>query len=59
MNMRIFRFDSLSVNPLDVARRDYSEFFVEKIIEHKGDFRKVSTPTLKVRWFSYTPEYNT
>jgi hypothetical protein len=58
-NMRIFRFDPLSVNPLDVARRDYSEFFVEKIIEHKGDFRKVSTLTFKVRWLSYTPEYDT
>lgn len=58
-NMRIFRFDPLSVDPLDVARRDYSEFFVEKIIEHKGDFRKVSTLTFKVRWLRYTDEYDT
>ena len=58
-NMRIFRFDPISVNPLDVARRDYNEFFVDKIIEHKGDFRKVSTLTFKVRWLHYTPEYDT
>ena len=56
--MRIFRFDPISVNPLDVARRDYSEFFVEKIIEHQGDFRKVSTLTFKVRWLHYTSEYD-
>jgi hypothetical protein len=58
-NMRIFRFDPISVNPLDVARRDYNEFFIETIIEHKGDFRKVSTLTFKVRWLHYTPEYDT
>ena len=58
-NMRIFRFDPFAVNPLDVARRDYSEFFVEKIMDHNGDFRKVSTLTFKVRWLHYTPEYDT
>jgi len=58
-NMRIFHFDPLAVNPLDIARRDYSEFFVERIIEHNGDFRKVSTLTFKVRWLHYTSEYDT
>jgi hypothetical protein len=58
-NMRIFRFDSLSVDPLDIARRDYNEFFVEKIMDHMGDFRKVSTLTFKVRWSRYSPEYDT
>ena len=58
-NMRIFRFDPSAVTPLDVARRDYSEFFVEKIMDHNGDFRKVSTLTFKVRWLHYTPEYDT
>jgi hypothetical protein len=57
-NMRIFRFDPLSVNPLDIARRDYSEFFIEKIIAHEGDFRKVSTLTFKVRWLHYSTEYD-
>jgi RNase H-like domain found in reverse transcriptase/Reverse transcriptase (RNA-dependent DNA polymerase)/Integrase core domain/Integrase zinc binding domain/Chromo (CHRromatin Organisation MOdifier) domain len=58
-NMRIFHFDPLAVNPLDIARRDYSEYFVEKILEHKGDFRKVSTLVFKVRWLHYTSEYDT
>ena len=57
--MRIFRFDPLAVNPLDIARRDNSEFFVEKIIQHEGDFRKVLTLTFKVRWLHYTDEYDT
>ena len=57
-NMRIFRFDPLSVNPLDIARRDYSEFFIEKIIQHEGDFRKVSTLTFQVRWLHYSSQYD-
>jgi hypothetical protein len=57
-NMRIFHFDPLKVSPLDVARRDYDEFFVEKIVDHKGDFRKVSTLTFKVRWLHYSSEYD-
>ena len=37
-NMRIFRFNPLKVDPIDIARHDYNEFFVEKILAHEGDF---------------------
>ena len=58
-NMRIFRFNPLEVTPLDIARRDHGEYFVEKILAHEGDFRKVSTLTFKVRWSKYSEEYDT
>jgi hypothetical protein len=57
-NMRIFNFDPLKVQPLDVARHDYDEFFVEKVLRHKGDFRKVSTLTFEVRWLNYSSEHD-
>jgi hypothetical protein len=56
--MMIFNFDPLKVQPLDVARHYYDEFFVEKVLRHEGDFRKVSTLTLEVRWLNYSSEYN-
>jgi hypothetical protein len=47
--MRIFKFDPVKVQPLDVARHDYDEFFVEKVLGHKDDFRKVSILAFEVR----------
>jgi hypothetical protein len=57
-NLRIFKFNPQKVNPLDVARHDYDEFFVEKVLAHEGDFRKVSTLLFQVRWQSYSPEFD-
>ena len=41
-DMKTFRFDPLTTNPVDIARRDYLEFFVEKILEMKGDNNRCS-----------------
>jgi hypothetical protein len=57
-NMRLFHFDPLKVDPLDIARRDLHEFFVDRILDHKGDFRKVSTLTFEVRWLNYSSDYD-
>ena len=41
-DMKPFVFDSALVDPLDIARRDQMEFFIEKISDHRGklsDFR--------------------
>jgi hypothetical protein len=57
-NLRIFKFNPQKVNPLDVARHDYDEFFVEKVLAHEGDFQKVSTLYFQVRWRAYSPEYD-
>ena len=34
--MKPFVFDSALVDPLDIARRDQMEFFIEKISDHRG-----------------------
>ena len=36
-HMNPFVFDSAVVDPMDVARRDYMEYFVEKILQHRGN----------------------
>jgi hypothetical protein len=44
---------------LDIARRNYLEFFVEKILDMKGDVKKVSTLSFLVKWLGYDDTYNT
>ena len=57
-NLRIFKFNPHNVDPLDVARHDYDEFFVEKVVAHEGDFQKVSTLYFQVRWRAYSTEFD-
>ena len=57
-NMRIFNFDPSKVDPLNVARHDYNEYFIEKILAHEGDFKKVLTLTFLVRWRTYSSEHD-
>jgi hypothetical protein len=49
-DMKPFIFDPLNVNPTDIARRDYLEFFIEIILEMARDVKKVSTLDFKVKW---------
>ena len=35
-DMRPFVFDSALVDPLDIARRDRMEFFIDKMSDHRG-----------------------
>jgi hypothetical protein len=42
-DMKPFIFNPLQVDPLDIARRDYLEFFVEKILDVTGDTKRVTT----------------
>jgi hypothetical protein len=44
---------------LDIARREYLEFFVEKILDMTGDLKKVSTLSFLVKWLGYDDTYNT
>jgi hypothetical protein len=39
-DMKPFVYDPTITTPLDVARRDYMEFFVETIIDHKGNVKR-------------------
>jgi Chromo (CHRromatin Organisation MOdifier) domain len=39
--------------PLDVARRDYMEFFVETIIDHRGNVKRKTDLEFLVSWLGY------
>jgi hypothetical protein len=51
-------FDALNTDPLDLARRDYLEFFIEKILGMAGDVKKVSTLDFEVKWVGYDDTHN-
>jgi hypothetical protein len=57
-DMKPFRFDPLQTNPVDIARKDYLEFFIEEILEMKGDKKRVSTFSFLVKWLGYDETYN-
>jgi transposase InsO family protein len=57
-DMKPFRYDALKTDPLDIARKDYLEFFIEKILEMEGDKKKVSTFSFLVKWLGYDETYN-
>jgi hypothetical protein len=44
-----FIFNPSRVSPLDVARKDYLEFFIEKILHHTGNTTRLSTLNFKVK----------
>ena len=57
-NMKQFLYDPLPVDPVDVARRDRMEFFVESIADHQGGLTR-STIEFFVKWKDYPESENT
>ena len=47
------------MEPLDIARRDYMEYFIEKVIAHRGDPGRVSTLWFQVKWLNFDETHNT
>ena len=45
--------------PADTARRDYMEFFVEKILAHAGDIKKPTSMSFHVKWLNFDDSSNT
>ena len=58
-DMKPFVFDSAIVDPMGVARRDSMEYFVDKILQHRGNPKKSSSMELEVSWLNYPPDSNT
>jgi transposase InsO family protein len=56
--MRPFHFDPSITDPLDIARRDYLEFFVDKIIDHRGSDKRKKELEFLVQWTGFDPSYN-
>lgn len=57
--LKPFVFDPLRTDPLDVARRDYLEFFIEEVIDMEGNVRNYGSLKFHVKWLNYPPEKNT
>ena len=38
--MKPFVFDAALTDPLDIARRDNMEYFIDKILKHRGNLKK-------------------
>ena len=51
-------FDPLRVEPLDFARHDYMEFYIENILEHRSDLQRKSSLKFLVKWLGYADEHN-
>ena len=43
LDMKPFFLDFAVVDLLDIARRDYMEYFVDKILQHRGNPKKSSS----------------
>jgi Chromo (CHRromatin Organisation MOdifier) domain len=56
--MKQFHFDPMLTDPSDVARKDYLEFFVEDILTHRGDTKRLSTLQFRVKWLAYDESHN-
>jgi hypothetical protein len=48
-DMKPFNFDPSTTNPLDIARRDHLEYFVEKVFAHRGNLKFKRNLELHVR----------
>ena len=57
--MKPFVFDSAVIYPLNIARRDHMEDFIDKILHHRGNIKKRSTRKFHVNWLGYAQESNT
>ena len=59
-DMKPFHFDPLLTNPIDVARKDHLEFFVESILQHKGSKGSKRTQFhFLIKWAGYDDDKNT
>jgi hypothetical protein len=47
-NLREFLYDPVRTNPKDIAVQNRGEFFIESILEHRGDRQRRSTMEFKV-----------
>ena len=56
--LKPFVFNPSTQDPTETACRDYMEFFVEFILSHTGNPRKVSSLLFYVKWPNYPSSAN-
>ena len=57
-DMKPFVFDSVIVDPLDIARRYQMEFFIEKISDHRRKLNQRKSLQFFVSWMGYDQSYD-
>ena len=57
-DMKSFVFDSVLVDPLDIARRDQMEFFIGIISDHRGKLSQRKSLQFFVSWMGYDQSYD-
>ena len=57
--LKAFHFNPLKTDPVDVARKDYLEFFIESITDLEGSFDKLATLRFRIKWLGYNETHNT
>ena len=56
--LKQFYYDKDKVNPVDIARRDHLEYFIDSILAFEGDIKRVSTLRFHVKWLGYDESHN-
>ena len=56
--MKPFLFDAALKDPVDIARRDNMEYFINKILQHRGNLKKKTETEFLVSWLGYAQEHN-
>ena len=57
--LKTFLFNPMHTDPTDVARRDYLEFFIEEIVDMRGNISSSGALEFEVKWPNYPSESNT
>ena len=57
-DMKPFVFDSAIVDPLEIARRDQMEFFIEKISDHREKLSQRKSLQFFVSWMGLDQSYD-
>ena len=55
--LREFRYDERYVDPSDIALRDRDEFYVKKILAHRGDVGRLKTLAFHVKWRGFDESF--
>lgn len=56
--MKQFLFNPMRTDPVDGVREDYLEFFIETILAHQADPKRLSTMKFRVKWLTYNESHN-
>ena len=53
-DMRPFVFDSAVIDSEDIARRDHMEYFIDEILEHRGNLKKKTEIEFLISWLCFS-----